>query len=203
MEAVTKKLLKNELSQEVVSLMLERANISEKDLYIDAIKRWVSKNLDLLTPAEREKFASRSISSCVATLRAFASFRDIKSIILCITSKFTYEGKRIITSLLTCSIIIKVFFSAKDNLPHRELRRSSTPYGVEREGDGFSHPELPPFGGCKGLSMYNSFGIEVLSQTSTLYYRELSIFFIAGVKRILLNPLLCSPLYRILSPVQR
>jgi len=58
MEAVTKKLLKNELSQEVVSLMLERANINEKDLYIDAIKRWVSKNLDLLTPVEREKYKS-------------------------------------------------------------------------------------------------------------------------------------------------
>ena len=58
MEAVTKKLLKNELSQEVVSLMLERANINEKDLYVDAIKRWVSKNLDLLTPAERKKYKS-------------------------------------------------------------------------------------------------------------------------------------------------
>ena len=58
MEAVTKKLLKNELSQEVVSLMLKRANINEKDLYVDAIKRWISKNLDLLTPAEREKYKS-------------------------------------------------------------------------------------------------------------------------------------------------
>jgi len=58
MEAVTKKLFNNELSQEVVSLMFERANISDKDLYIDAVKRWVSKNLDLLTPSERKKYKS-------------------------------------------------------------------------------------------------------------------------------------------------
>jgi hypothetical protein len=58
MEAVTKKLFTNELSQEVVSLMLERANISDKDLYVDTIKRWVSKNLDLLTPSERKKYKS-------------------------------------------------------------------------------------------------------------------------------------------------
>ena len=56
MEAMTKKLFQNELSQEVVSLMLERANISDNDLYVDAIKRWVSKNLDLLTPSERKKY---------------------------------------------------------------------------------------------------------------------------------------------------
>lgn len=58
MEAVTKKLFNNELSQEVVSLMFERANISDKDLYLDAVKRWVSKNLDLLTPQERKKYKS-------------------------------------------------------------------------------------------------------------------------------------------------
>jgi len=58
METMTKKLFNNELSQEVVSLMLERANISDKDLYVDAVKRWVSKNLDLLTPLERKKYKS-------------------------------------------------------------------------------------------------------------------------------------------------
>jgi hypothetical protein len=58
MEAMTKKLFNNELSQEVVSLMLERANISDTDLYVDAVKRWVSKNLDLLTPSERKKYKS-------------------------------------------------------------------------------------------------------------------------------------------------
>ena len=38
--------------KELISTMLKRANIREKDIYDRALKIWISKNLDLLTKEE-------------------------------------------------------------------------------------------------------------------------------------------------------
>jgi hypothetical protein len=46
------------LQQEMTALMLKKAGITSKDLLDDAIKRWVSKNLDLLTATELKRYES-------------------------------------------------------------------------------------------------------------------------------------------------
>jgi hypothetical protein len=44
------------LQKEMIALMFKKAGISSNDLLDDAIKRWVSKNLDLLTAAEMRRY---------------------------------------------------------------------------------------------------------------------------------------------------
>lgn len=44
------------LYNELIAIMLKRAGIKEEDIYDTAMKLWISKNLDLLTPAEMKKF---------------------------------------------------------------------------------------------------------------------------------------------------
>lgn len=46
------------LYSELIKLLLNRAGLKEKDIYDTAMKLWASKNLDLLSAAEREKFRS-------------------------------------------------------------------------------------------------------------------------------------------------
>lgn len=45
-----------QLYEELIALLLKRAGVSESDIYETAMKAWVSKNLDLLTPAEMKRF---------------------------------------------------------------------------------------------------------------------------------------------------
>ena len=47
-----------DLYLELISLMLKRAGLKEQEIYDTAIKSWASKNLDLLTPAEKKKYQS-------------------------------------------------------------------------------------------------------------------------------------------------
>ena len=42
--------------KELVQTMLERAGISEQEIYDTAMKGWISKNLDLLTPTELKRY---------------------------------------------------------------------------------------------------------------------------------------------------
>ncbi len=44
------------MQKELVDTMLKKAGIKKKDIYEVAIRRWVNANLDLLTPAELEKY---------------------------------------------------------------------------------------------------------------------------------------------------
>lgn len=44
------------LQKELIDLLLERANLTKEDIYDVAIRSWVSKNLDLLKPAELKKY---------------------------------------------------------------------------------------------------------------------------------------------------
>jgi hypothetical protein len=46
------------LQQEMVALMLQKAGITANDLLDDAVKRWVSRNLDLLTATEMKRYKS-------------------------------------------------------------------------------------------------------------------------------------------------
>ncbi|MDR1224614.1 MAG: hypothetical protein LBL07_17310 [Tannerella sp.] len=46
----------NQLQKELITTLLQRAGIKEKDIYRVALTNWVSKNLDLLTPSERQKY---------------------------------------------------------------------------------------------------------------------------------------------------
>jgi hypothetical protein len=54
MEKTTNELQR--LQKEMVALMFKKAGINANDLLDDAIKRWVSKNLDLLTAAEIKRY---------------------------------------------------------------------------------------------------------------------------------------------------
>jgi len=47
-----------QLQKELITLLLQKASIKEKDIYRVAMTNWVSKNLDLLTPTERKKYQS-------------------------------------------------------------------------------------------------------------------------------------------------
>ena len=57
MNTATKKTA-NQLQKELIMLLLQKASVKEKDIYRVAMTNWVSKNLDLLTPTEREKYKS-------------------------------------------------------------------------------------------------------------------------------------------------
>lgn len=41
---------------ELISILLQRAGLKEEDIYSTAMKSWASKNLDLLTPDEVQKY---------------------------------------------------------------------------------------------------------------------------------------------------
>lgn len=47
--------------KELISTMLKRANIREKDIYDRALKIWISKNLDLLTKEELKKYKEKGL----------------------------------------------------------------------------------------------------------------------------------------------
>jgi hypothetical protein len=49
---------RQQMAKELTDIMLKRAGITKKDLLEVAIKRWVNKNMDLLTPSEKEKYKS-------------------------------------------------------------------------------------------------------------------------------------------------
>ena len=55
MDTATKKTA-NQLQKELIMLLLQKASVKERDIYRVAMTNWVSKNLDLLTPVEREKY---------------------------------------------------------------------------------------------------------------------------------------------------
>ena len=57
MDTATKKTI-DRLQKELIMLLLQKANVKEKDIYRVAMTNWVSKNLDLLTPDERKKYQS-------------------------------------------------------------------------------------------------------------------------------------------------
>ena len=57
MDEISKK-TSQQLQKELIALLLQKASIREKDIYRVAMTNWVSKNLDLLTPAERKKYQS-------------------------------------------------------------------------------------------------------------------------------------------------
>ncbi|MDD3405920.1 MAG: hypothetical protein PHH23_06615 [Paludibacteraceae bacterium] len=44
------------MQQELVSLMLKKAGLKKEDVYDTAMRSWVSKNVDLLTPSELKKY---------------------------------------------------------------------------------------------------------------------------------------------------
>lgn len=44
--------------KELIALLLKKAGLTEKDIIIPALKEWATKNLDLLTPKELERFKS-------------------------------------------------------------------------------------------------------------------------------------------------
>lgn len=47
--------------KEMISTMLKRANLSEKDIYDRALKAWISRNLDLLTKEELKKYKEKGL----------------------------------------------------------------------------------------------------------------------------------------------
>ena len=47
--------------KELISTMLKRANIREKDIYDAALKYWINDNLDLLTKEEIDKYKKLGI----------------------------------------------------------------------------------------------------------------------------------------------
>lgn len=47
---------KKAAAEELISIMLERANLEKEDIHDRALKIWISKNLDLLTEEEYEKY---------------------------------------------------------------------------------------------------------------------------------------------------
>lgn len=47
--------------KEMISTMLKRANLSEKDIYDRALKAWISKNLDLLTKEELKRYKEKGL----------------------------------------------------------------------------------------------------------------------------------------------
>ena len=47
------------LQKEMIDLMLKRANITKSDIYETAMKLWVRRNLDLLTPTEIQHYKSK------------------------------------------------------------------------------------------------------------------------------------------------
>jgi hypothetical protein len=49
---------RNSLINEAIDLLLKRAGVSKKDIYDDALKSWANSNIDLLTPAERQRYKS-------------------------------------------------------------------------------------------------------------------------------------------------
>ena len=55
MTAEKKKELKN-LQNELIDLMIRKANVNKKDIYSVALTNWVNKNLDLLTPNEISRY---------------------------------------------------------------------------------------------------------------------------------------------------
>jgi len=57
MEKVEKKPSK-ELYNELTDVLLHKSGMKKETIYRTALKRWVSKNLDLLTPAELQKYES-------------------------------------------------------------------------------------------------------------------------------------------------
>ncbi|PID94688.1 MAG: hypothetical protein CSA89_01270 [Bacteroidales bacterium] len=47
------------LHEEVIAKILKRSGVSKKLLYEDAISRFINANLELLTPAEIEKYKGK------------------------------------------------------------------------------------------------------------------------------------------------
>jgi hypothetical protein len=47
-----------ELYNELTEVLLQKSGLKKDTIYRTALKRWVSKNLDLLTPTERQKYES-------------------------------------------------------------------------------------------------------------------------------------------------
>ena len=48
-----------QLQKELVEILLKRAGIKKEDIYETALKSWISKNLDLLTPEEMQRYKGR------------------------------------------------------------------------------------------------------------------------------------------------
>ena len=46
------------LQKELITLLLKKAGLTEKDILIPALKRWATNNLDLLTAKEQEYYKS-------------------------------------------------------------------------------------------------------------------------------------------------
>ena len=55
MSTEEKKIVKS-MQKELIDLMLKKANVSKQSLYDTAIRRFVNSNIDLLTPAEVNKY---------------------------------------------------------------------------------------------------------------------------------------------------
>ena len=66
-----------QLYEELIALLLKRAGLSESDIYETAMKAWVSKNLDLLTPAEMKRFKGTVVLGWTQTV--FSSIRTLSS----------------------------------------------------------------------------------------------------------------------------
>ena len=46
------------LYDELVDLLLKKANLKKEEVYRTALKCWANNNLDLLTPAEQKRYSS-------------------------------------------------------------------------------------------------------------------------------------------------
>lgn len=55
------RIAQNKDEKEMISTMLKRANLSEKDIYDRALKAWISRNLDLLTKEELKKYKEKGL----------------------------------------------------------------------------------------------------------------------------------------------
>lgn len=47
--------------KELISTMLKRANVKEKDIYDAALRYWINDNLDLLTKEEIRKYKDKGL----------------------------------------------------------------------------------------------------------------------------------------------
>ncbi len=48
----------NEERKQLFELLLEKTNLTKKDIVEDAISTFIAKRLDMITPSERKKFKS-------------------------------------------------------------------------------------------------------------------------------------------------
>ena len=58
---ISAKIVLNNDSNEMLSLMLQRANVTPSDLLESAVSRFVAYNMDLLSPPEKAKFKKKQL----------------------------------------------------------------------------------------------------------------------------------------------